>query len=602
MNIGRFVAILLTLSASSSVAQTFSTPIPVSKNAGAHSPVLHIGRDGTVYVSWFERNADVYFARSADGGKTFTAPVRASRQVTTNNYTSLLQRSPEFVLDTKGVIHMTWVEGRIKGPDGKEQSDTWYIRSTDKGDTWSMPMSVMDADDSTKYSQDFSAIAADSSDNLYISYLDNRYLMRGIGDHYRMHMQRSTDGGASWSKAVVADKLPIATSGTCECCRQDIAVSPEGHVYIAFRTNMTTPSDGDKRDIFICRSWDRGVTWDSSIRCQLGEWTLTACPTKGPHIALDRDEHLHLAWNDARDDSGKLIAYFSLLKRGESQIFPNYSLSNSRTQQATWPDITIGPGGTLATAYQLTSGGANRFSYSTDGGNSWTNSVYPGTDGSLPIVRFDALGNLYTVWEDGTANGILFSKVTNLKAPVGPGTITVPSTQTFKSGAVKLHWPPPVNLRRGSFVWYHVFVNGAGFKYDNVVRDTSVDLGVLAYGMYGYSITAYTCLDSSITNAAFLVGASDVRLPTRGECRIELYPNPVTTGTLMLHLWSEVVRPLYIAVRNSAGVTVMQSRITPSGNHAELDVRSLPAGSYFATITDAEGSNKFLQRVEFVVE
>src|SRR4051812_34040597 len=106
-------------------AQSFSAAVPVSKAADAHSPCMHVGPDGTIFVSWFQAKADVYFARSTDGGNTFSAPVRACRQVTDNNYTSLLQRSPEFAIDTKGTIHLVWTEGAPKAA-----SDVWYIQST----------------------------------------------------------------------------------------------------------------------------------------------------------------------------------------------------------------------------------------------------------------------------------------------------------------------------------------------------------------------------------------------------------------------------------------------------------------------------------------
>src|ERR1019366_10416879 len=130
-------------------------------------------------------------------------------------------------------------------------------------------------------------------------------------------------------------------------CRQDIAVSPEGHLYIAFRTSMTEPG-GDERDIFICRSMDGGRTFDSSIQCQLGDWTLTGCPTRGPHISLDSAENLHVAWSDARDNSaGKLNSYFSLLRKGDTAVFPNYTV-NGRGQSANWPDLAVSPNGLVA--------------------------------------------------------------------------------------------------------------------------------------------------------------------------------------------------------------------------------------------------------------
>src|ERR1017187_1329036 len=114
MNIrATFTSLILALFPCFAFGQTFSTPIQVSTHAGAHSPVLHVDRNGGIDVTWFENNADIYFSRSTDGGATFLAPVRVSRQITTNDYTSLLQRAPEFAFDKNGVIHLVWMEARI---------------------------------------------------------------------------------------------------------------------------------------------------------------------------------------------------------------------------------------------------------------------------------------------------------------------------------------------------------------------------------------------------------------------------------------------------------------------------------------------------------
>ncbi len=129
--------------ATPALAQTFSTPVPVSTDAGAHSPAMHVGRGGTICVSWFENNADIYFSHSTDGGNTFSAPVRVSRQVTTNNFTSLIERAPNFAIDMNGVIHLVWMEARIPNPKtGGEQSDIWYARSTDIPVGMSTPKSI----------------------------------------------------------------------------------------------------------------------------------------------------------------------------------------------------------------------------------------------------------------------------------------------------------------------------------------------------------------------------------------------------------------------------------------------------------------------------
>lgn len=574
--------------------QTFSTPLPISADAGAHSPAMHVGRDGTIYISWFERNADIFFSHSTDGGASFSPPVRVSRQVTTNNYTSLLQRAPNFALDTNGTIHLVWMEARIPNPITKEeQSDIWYARSTDHGSTWTPPSSIMDADDSTLYAQDYPAIAIDSANNLYVCYIDNRYLMRGVVDHYKLQLERSTDGGASWTTPVIADKLPFANAGTCECCRDDIAVSPEGHVYIAFRTSMTEP-DGDMRDIFIARSMDGGVTFDSSIQCQLGNWNLTACPTKGPQIALDGNENLHIAWADARDDSsGKLTSYYSLLRRTDSTVFPNYSLSTGNLPYSEWPDVAVGPNGTIAYAY--TGSGPNMFSYSSNGGNTWHRSLpLPGASSdaqTVPALAFDRAGNLYTAWEDANNNGILFTKISGLNNATLPAPV-LPTLTRGPGQKIHLSWSLPINLSSAPFVWYSFSLNGPETE-ELVTRDSLVMLDSLPPGSYNYRITAMTTTGESEENGTFTVNSASVRLPNAAMEKV--YPNPVTGGILMITS-NAMSGPQLLRIIDGRGSIVKKISVTPEEATLKVDVRDLPSGAYTCEIM-----GKTLRHIRFII-
>jgi hypothetical protein len=581
------IAFLLLLTAPiSALAQvSFTAPVRISLNAGAHAPVVHVGRAGIIFASWFERSADIYFAKSTNGGKSFSSPVRASRQVTTNIYTSMLQRAPEFVVDTKGTIHLVWTEGRLGS-----QSDVWYIRSTDQGTTWTQPTSIMDADDSQKYAQDFSAIACDSSDNLYVSYLDNRWLMRGAAsDHYQMHMQRSTDGGKTWLDPVIANKLSVLSSGTCECCRQDIAVSPEGHVYIAFRTSQDLTNSLDDRSIFICRSWDKGVTWDNSIRCQTGTWNLTACPTKGPHISLNPHEDLFVSWNDARDDSAWLFSYFAMLPKGETEIFPNVSMSQ-RAQSGMWPAIAMTPLGYVAYAF-MPSGGPVQFTYSSDGGNTWNRDrALPGRSGddqSLPSIAFDAKGNVLVAWQDADSDAILFSEVSgmNARVPIAAPVSAIPIT-IAPAPLFTFKWHKPESLGIATNTWYTINLKGVTFG-PLPTRDTQFVTAVPPEGTYNYTIVAHTAFDSAVTNGSFTVAALGVS--ETSSTATSVYPNPAKNGIIALQ-----VRGLQglvsVTVQNALGATVKTVDTFAENETVRVNVKDLPHGTYRAQVCTVTGN------------
>jgi hypothetical protein len=471
----------------SATAQTFDAPVKVSGTTAAHSPLAKFGRNGDLYVAWFANAADIYFARSADAGSTFSVPVKVSSQITSNIYTSLLQRTPRFVVDTRGVIHMTWTEERMNG-----QNDIWYVRSTDRGNTWTMPKSIMDPDDSATYPQDFCNIACDSSDNLYVAYLDFRGVVRGVQENAQLYLTRSLDGGATWTEPVVANKFKNGIGGTCECCKLDIAVTRSGAVDIAFRSNID-----NKRDVWLARSSDRGVTFDSTIRIQTGTWTVPGCPTTGPSIGLDAKDNLYFAWRDSRDDSMKAIAYYSMLLLQSTTLFPNRATSRSGLQDVNWPSIGVSwTTGGIGFIYQTGANSRVRFTYSADGGNAWTQDI-PVTNATggaqlLPTLAFSPTNQLVAVWQEGGNAGAIYSAVVrNLPDPaVITGASPMISDPSAPGTSTPVTWHPASN---GLFVWYAYAVQNikGDTLYSGLTRDTLVTIPALSVGRYLFSLTTH---------------------------------------------------------------------------------------------------------------
>ncbi|TFW10023.1 exo-alpha-sialidase [Oxalobacteraceae bacterium OM1] len=88
-----------------------TTPEPVAASGEAR-PHLAFGPKGEIYVSYTKPVApphigDIRFARSTDGGKTFSAPVtvHADREVTVHSFESM-------VVDRSGRIVVAWIDGR----------------------------------------------------------------------------------------------------------------------------------------------------------------------------------------------------------------------------------------------------------------------------------------------------------------------------------------------------------------------------------------------------------------------------------------------------------------------------------------------------------
>ena len=503
----------IALGSTSLYAQSFSTPVKVSGSTAAHSPMMQAARNGDLYVAWYANAADIYFARSEDRGATFTAPIQVSRQVTGNIYTSLLQRTPRFVVDTKGVIHMVWTEERLNG-----QNDVWYVRSTDRGNTWSQPVSIMDPDDSAKYPQDFCNIACDSSDNLYVAYLDFRGVVRGTADVAQLHVTKSTNGGGQWSLPIVANKFAGGVGGTCECCKLDIAATASGNISVAFRSNIN-----DKRDIWLARSRDRGMTFDTSIRIQTGTWTINACPTTGPSIAFDQFDNLHFGWCDMRDDSNRAIGYYSVLPLGENQIFLNRSTSRPGLQNVNWPSIAVSRStGGIAYVYQAGTSPRLRFTFSANGGNTWTQDMpvpdVLGGQQSLGVPVF-AGNNLYVVWQEGPNNGsIYFASVSNLPAPakVESARPVVEPNPSDPTTQARVTWSAP---NAAPFVWYSYRVSNLSGDslWAGRSRDTTVVLPLLGAGTYIFSLNTITSVASSETNTKFTRSTAAVIAEARSD-------------------------------------------------------------------------------------
>jgi hypothetical protein len=341
------------------------------------------------YIAYIRANSgasgDIMFtSRSIDA--EFIAPVAVTNSGKVN---ASLQRGPEFVVAPNGSIHMVWMEQRIDN-----NPDIFYARSTDNGVTWTSARDI--SLDGQRATQDFPSIAVDSLGGLYVIFIDNRDVVDDISTNDHISITRSFDDGTTWTAPVRVEKNPGDVGGSCECCRTAIAASPDGHVYVVYRSNMK-----NYRDIFVARSMNRGESFEESIRVQTTPWMIMACPATGPMVTLDARENLHVVYRSSAINNKSAI-FYNLLPNGSDKTFKEQSLSPAGGSSANFADIAVTPKGALSVVYQQS--GLIYERVSTDGGNFWRAATkVDSLDAmqSFAIVSYDAQQKaLLTSWQD----------------------------------------------------------------------------------------------------------------------------------------------------------------------------------------------------------
>lgn len=121
---------------------TFSTPVGVSRaSQDAGYPQLAVSGNN-VYITWTntmsDKNYDIYFTMSQDGGKTFGQPLNVSNSPGASGWSQLA---------VQGNIYVSWVDNT----PGK--FDIYIAKSSDGGKTFDAPVDVGSSDHGAWFNQ-----------------------------------------------------------------------------------------------------------------------------------------------------------------------------------------------------------------------------------------------------------------------------------------------------------------------------------------------------------------------------------------------------------------------------------------------------------------
>jgi ribosomal protein L35AE/L33A len=175
------------------------------------SPAIAADASNNVYAAWYDNtygNDEILYKKSTDGGATWGGITR----ITWNGGSSVM---PYLAVNSSSGVHLIWND------NSSGNDEILYKSSGDSGATWGVIQRMTwNGGASLK-----PVVAADSSNNVHISWCDNT-----PGD-YEIYYKQSTDGGVTWGA------LFRVTWNSGSSAAPAIAVDAGGNVYLAWEDN-----------------------------------------------------------------------------------------------------------------------------------------------------------------------------------------------------------------------------------------------------------------------------------------------------------------------------------------------------------------------------
>ena len=250
--------------------QTFSTPAnvnPVEDEARHYHPWIAVSTDGTIYVTYAKRNSTsvgVYLSRSQNGGASFGPPVRIDDEDTGTRYRGGVQ----IIIAPDGVLHATWTDGRAG--DGTQYMDIYYAKSSDGGASFSPNIRVNDdtivtPPDThphfTRGVQGSPSIVADSTSRVHLVWEDFRNFVKE-NTYCRDVYYASSKGGMVFTKNLRAN--PFNASATfVDCADPVVAIDSQDNLFMAYSDAPT--EDSAYHAIYFMRIPRSAWNWTSFL-------------------------------------------------------------------------------------------------------------------------------------------------------------------------------------------------------------------------------------------------------------------------------------------------------------------------------------------------
>jgi len=284
---------------------TFSASVCVSDDNGTalnYAPRVATDNQGNVYVVWHDNrngNWDIYFAKSTDGGANFSTNVQVVNDPDT-------QYEAALAIDDQGYIYVTWIH--LYDDNGTDY-DIHFAKSTDEGQTFTIPVMVNDVGNGYQYTAN---IKVGESGIIYVAWTDHRNGWSNI------YFAKSTDGGENFSENISVNSTDYGQG------YPDLALDDTENIYVVWQ-DLRDYYSSNTTQVYLAKSTDSEAGFEVGVQVNDANITISLMYLY-PSLAVTGDGKIYVSWWDNRNDN--LDVYLTRSYDGGVSFSPSWRMND----------------------------------------------------------------------------------------------------------------------------------------------------------------------------------------------------------------------------------------------------------------------------------
>ncbi len=342
--------------------------------------------------------SDVVFQKSTDAGVTWLTEDRVIRQSESRTL------APDVTTDPDGNIYVAYSEM----DSTQTYAHLYCVRSTDGGDTWSMPVRI--DDNAPGVTAKLGRLAADTAGNLFCAWEDYRT------GRPRIWSSASTDLGSTWSPNARVDDDTVSGG---DCRAADVFVQPgTNHFLVAATAPYWVQPGFSSSHAYLYRSTDMGQTFQPGVQLDTFEFV------GATHVVADA-QHVICDYSGYYGESKGLTQARTLYTPPDTWG-PRMPVTDTSYNSYYCAALALSADGRIHTALMINHDDGcydAGYAFSTNHGATWSEHERINddttTDKLYPDIGADSAGHVYVVWLDGKE--VWFS--TNNTASIAEGRV-----------------------------------------------------------------------------------------------------------------------------------------------------------------------------------